>query len=114
MKKRTEMEEQRDFVAWFRREHPQHWIFSIPNGGYRNVITAARIKMEGASSGVPDLFIPSLNTFIEMKVVGGKLSENQVKWIKYLTDSDYHCIVAYSFEDAKNKIESKIQLMGIW
>ena len=111
---RTEMEEQRDFVAWFRKNHPQHWIFAVPNGGFRNVVTAARMKLEGLSAGVPDLFIPSLHMFIEMKREGGKLSENQIKWIDYLSKQDYNCIVAYSFEDAKTKIESAIQSLGIW
>lgn len=110
----SESEEQREFVSWFRKTHPEHWIFSIPNGGNRNVVTAARLKVEGLSAGVPDLFIPSLRTFIEMKRVGGKLSENQIKWIDYLSKQDYNCIVAYSFEDAKTKIESAIQSLGIW
>lgn len=33
-------------------------VFAIPNGGSRNKAEAAKLKAEGVSAGVPDLFIP--------------------------------------------------------
>lgn len=33
------------------------YIFAIPNGGLRNVIVAKKLKSEGVTAGVPDLFI---------------------------------------------------------
>ena len=63
----TEHEEQREFVRWFRQNHPGVRIFAIPNGGARSITTAAKLKVEGVSAGVPDLCIPAWGMWIEMK-----------------------------------------------
>ena len=44
-------------VRWFRYEHPDLVIFSIPNGGKRSAITAKIMKAEGQMPGVADLFV---------------------------------------------------------
>tara|TARA_R110000868_G_scaffold87492_1_gene244707 strand:- start:1926 stop:2291 length:366 start_codon:yes stop_codon:yes gene_type:complete len=98
--KRSEHVEQREFVQWWRRTYPDHWIFAIPNGGWRTPATALKLKLEGVSPGVPDLFIPSLAFFIEMKAVGGTLSDAQKTWIAHLESCQYTVMVAYGFEDA--------------
>jgi hypothetical protein len=39
--------------------HPElELIYAIPNGGKRDKVTAAKLKAEGAKSGIPDLFLP--------------------------------------------------------
>ena len=55
----TEHEEQREVVRWFRQTYKGVRIFAIPNGGARSPATAGRLKAEGVSSGVPDLFVPA-------------------------------------------------------
>ena len=58
-------------------------LFHIPNGGYRNKITAARMAREGVKAGVPDLFLPvsrygKHGLFIEMKrKKGGRVRDEQ-------------------------------------
>lgn len=89
----TEHIEQREFVSWFRQTHPEVRIFAIPNGGHRDKVTAMKMKAEGVSSGVPDLFVPSWRLWIEMKTVGGKLSTDQKDWVTYLRDLGYTVIV---------------------
>lgn len=100
--KDIEHEEQVRSVCWIETNHPDHWIFAVPNGGKRNRITAMKLKAEGVRSGVPDLFIPSLMLFIEMKKpLGGKVSDNQKKWLDYLKEVGYKAEVANGFEEFK-------------
>lgn len=106
---KTEHEEQREFVRWFRQAHNGVRIFAIPNGGARNITTAGRLKAEGVSPGVPDLFIPEWDMWIEMKRTnGGSLSAVQKDWIKYLKGFGHTCIVAKGADDAKAKVSARV------
>ena len=97
--------EQRELVRWFRQTFKGVRIFAIPNGGIRSPSTAAKLKAEGVSSGVPDLCVPAWRLWIEMKrVKGGSLSAEQKDWITYLEGVNYWCIVGKGAEDAKAKI----------
>lgn len=101
----TEHEEQREVVRWFRQMWPRVRIFAIPNGGARSAATAGRLKAEGASPGVPDLFIPEWATWVEMKrIKGGVVSPEQKDWMNYLRNVGYCAIVCKGVEDAKQQI----------
>lgn len=101
----TEHEEQREFVKWFRQTHNGVRILAIPNGGVRNIATAARLKAEGVSAGVPDLFIPAWMMWIEMKSQeGGVVSKHQKDWIAYLRGVGYIVLVCKGAEDAKRQL----------
>jgi hypothetical protein len=105
----SEHEEQALFVQWFRRTFPDVRIFAIPNGGSRSRSQGAKLKVEGVSAGVPDLFIPSGTVWVEMKrSKGGTVSAEQKDWHAYLRGLGQTVIVGYGFEDAKAKI---LQLM---
>lgn len=107
MTDRSEHQEQRDFVHWFRLAYPGVLIFAIPNGGLRNKITAARLKAEGVVSGVPDLFIPEWRMFVEMKktkAAGGRLSEAQRAVITELRRVGLETVVAYGLDEACDHI----------
>lgn len=54
-----EHELQKSCVKWFRLQYPEYTnlLFAIPNGGKRNAREAARLKAEGVTPGVPDLFL---------------------------------------------------------
>ena len=102
---KTEHEEQREFVRWFRQTYKGVRIFAIPNGGARSIATAGRLKAEGVSPGVPDLFIPDWRLWVEMKrTKGGSLSAEQKDWIAYLEGCGHYCMVAKGAEQAKKKI----------
>jgi hypothetical protein len=79
--------------------------FAIPNGGARNAITGRRLKDEGVSPGVPDMFIPSLKLFIEFKTTKGKITEQQTEWIDYLQSCGYSVAVCRSVNDAIKRTE---------
>ena len=102
----TEHEEQRELVRWFRQTYPGVRIFAIPNGGSRSPATAGRLKAEGVSKGVPDLFIPEWRLWIEMKRQnGGTVSAEQKDWIAYLENCGYFCFVAKGEKECKKYLQ---------
>lgn len=104
----SEHYEQREFVAWFRKTYSGVRIFAIPNGGWRSRLTAARLKAEGASPGVPDLFIPAWNTWVEMKrSKGGRLSDKQKDWRQYLLSIGHTFILANGKQEAIDAIKER-------
>lgn len=94
-------------VNWFRLTYRdiRDMLFAIPNGGWRNATTAAKLKAEGVLAGVPDLFlaIPSgefHGLWIEMKNgKAGRLSEAQQRMITRLRNENYKCEVCHSWTD---------------
>ena len=100
----TEHAEQVAFVARCRRENI--FVFSIPNGilieddeedkkfakkpKYDKYAQINKLKAEGLTAGIPDLFIPEYKLFIEMKRRdGGVVSESQKKVHKILRGLGY-------------------------
>ena len=81
---------------------------AVPNGGFRQKLSAVRLKREGVVSGVPDLLIftpPPLRpdvrgVAIEMKTVKGRLSDKQKAFIKKLEDCHWVCFVCRGSDEA--------------
>ncbi len=89
-------------------------LFHIPNGGYRNIATAKRLKAEGVKSGVPDLLLPIARggyhgLFLEVKTKGGVVSNNQKLWLNTLSEQGYLTSVAYSFDEAIGVIKKYLE-----
>lgn len=116
--KNEESREQSALIKWAELSTAKHpclrLLFAIPNGGKRNVITAANMKREGVKPGVPDLFLayPSKGfhgMFIEMKKrKGGRTSEAQFQWLEMLQAAGYQVAICAGWEEAKNMIEQYI------
>jgi len=105
--------EQVRFVAWFRKNYPDHKIFAIPNGGYRSKPEASRLKAEGVLKGVHDLYIPSLNLWVEMKEDATKKpSKEQKEWGAYVESLGHYWLVGNGYEDAKEKALGHIKLLS--
>ena len=103
----SEHVEQRQFVSWFRQTYRPVRIFAIPNGEARSRTTGARLKAEGVSAGVPDLFIPAWRVWIEMKRSdGGTVSAVQKDWHAYLRLINHIVIVAHGCDDAIRQIRT--------
>ena len=103
----SEHQEQVTLINWFRLTYPKFIMFSVPNGGNRDLIEAKRLKDEGLTAGIPDLCI-ILNdkvVFVEMKTRTGKLNEAQKKIIPKIERLGHLVIIGHGFIDAKNKIE---------
>lgn len=110
-RKNVESSTQIACVKWFRMQFPEYGnlLFSIPNGGKRNVVTAMILKAEGALAGVPDLFlsIPKLDSnlvwthglYIEMKTDKGKQSEAQKDFMLRVRVHGYQYEVVRSIDE---------------
>jgi len=101
----SEHSEQVGFINWFRSQYPEILIFAIPNGEKRAISVAKRLKAEGVVRGVPDLFIPAWNLWVEMKrVSGGRLSTDQKQMISYLENIGHTVIVGKGATDASQQV----------
>lgn len=116
----TESEEQIALMTWCKRNEEKYpgldMIFHIPNGGVRNIRTASRLKLEGVKPGIPDLFLPVPNEkynglFIEMKRrKGGRLSDNQRKWIERLKKQKFEAVKVNGSSEAIKIIKSYFEM----
>ena len=100
-------------VQWFRYVHSSlsPLLFSVPNGGQRNVIVAAKLKAEGALAGVSDLLLLVPNNdyhalCIEMKSAKGRQTENQKAWQKEVEKQGYKYAVCRSLDEFMNIINN--------
>jgi hypothetical protein len=118
-----------------KRKYPMlRWIYAVPNGGNRHIVTARKLKAEGVKSGVPDLCLPypkrgrvpmdasgedcfdtiygdpfyfCCGLYIEMKTRTpmGKISKDQEEWIDYLKGVGYKVVACWSADEAIQAIE---------
>ena len=98
-------------VKWFRYQYPEFAgnLWSCPNGGARNKITAALMKRTGQLAGVADLHLaivrpnaPAL--FLELKVGKNKVSDAQRDFLTRMQAQGYATAVAYDFNAARAAI----------
>ena len=94
-------------VKWFYYAYPQYrggLFFAVPNGGHRNIQTAARLKAEGVTAGVSDLMLfVARHGFhalcIEVKTIVGRQSMNQKNWQAKVEAQGFKYAVVRSLED---------------
>lgn len=94
---------------------PEFALFACPSGGARDVITGSLLKAEGARRGVPDLILAvprgkHHGAFIEMKRPGGRTSQEQVEFMRYLEGAGYRCAVCWSTEAAIREMKAYLAL----
>jgi hypothetical protein len=118
MMAQLEHDEQKSLFQWVKYmtgKYPElDSLYAIPNGGKRDIITAARLKAEGVRPGVPDMCLPVARhgyhgLYIEMKIKGGRLSDNQKDWISKLTAQGYMVKVCYGWQEASIEIHKYIE-----
>lgn len=89
------------------------WLH-VPNEGKRHRIQGARLRAMGLKPGVPDILIlesaPSKTNVrgvaIELKRKrGGRLSENQTKWLESLRRRGFHAVVCKGYHAAIKELE---------
>ena len=95
------------FRAWKKRGRPGVIMFAIPNGGARDVVTARSLKDEGVVSGVPDIcaIVGGMTYFIEIKRVGGALSDQQKAFQAKLRESGALARTVYGYIQAIKMLE---------
>lgn len=92
---------------WFYYAYPQYrggLFFAIPNGGHRNIQTAARLKAEGVTAGVSDLMLLiSRHGYhalcVEVKTMVGRQSENQRSWQAKVESQGFKYAIVRSLDD---------------
>lgn len=80
---------------------------AIPNGGGRSRAEAGRLKAEGVTKGVSDIFVAWphegwCGMFIEMKAPDGRVSEEQSQWLFDSVGLGYRAFVCYGADEATN------------
>jgi hypothetical protein len=106
------------------------WLHAIPNGGYRDKITAGKLKAEGVKRGIPDVFLPLPMTkyaglYVELKrpethkagtrkasiidQAAGSTSELQDEAIAHLRSVGYAVSVCFAWDAAAREIQSYIE-----
>lgn len=112
----TEDQEQAALFAWAARAActmPElELLYANPNGGFRHIATAARLKQTGVKAGVPDICLPVARgpyhgLYIELKrAKGGRVSEAQHEWIEMLIGQNYCAMVCEGGENAMEVIKA--------
>lgn len=109
----TEAGEQATVMGWVRAQ-THHWpelgwFFAVPNGEYRSIVTARRLKEQGVRAGIPDLVLPSPRAegtrlyhalFLEMKTQTGRVAPEQRACLEFLTSEGYCARVCWGCDAA--------------
>jgi hypothetical protein len=104
----TEAEEQYLLARWL-DANKVAWCH-VPNGGYRNKVTASLLKRQGVKRGVPDILIfdaPAGRCGIAVELkrqTGGRVSPSQAIWHERLRNRDWVVIVAHGADDAISQL----------
>jgi hypothetical protein len=113
--KMTEHQLQVMCVTWFRLQYPKHseLLFAVPNGGFRGMATAKKLKAEGVVSGVADLILlyPTIGYHglcIEMKNGKGVQSPRQKEWAQAVRENGYAYMVVRSLHTFQELVERYI------
>ncbi len=100
-----------EWAAWQEGVWPElRLLHAIPNGGKRDIRTAARLKAEGVKPGVPDIFLPvprggKHGLYIELKRrKGGVISKEQEAWMRALMEQGFVCCVCHGAQEAVDAI----------
>jgi hypothetical protein len=103
-------------VRWFDLQHPEirGRLHHSPNGGQRNVATAARLKAQGVRRGFPDLILPVRRggmpgLAIELKSPKGRLTAEQTDWLDFLAQQGWLAVCCVGFDAAKDTISGYLK-----
>lgn len=95
---------QKQCVKWFRLQyrHLYPLLFSVPNGGQRDIRVAQSMKAEGIVAGVSDMiFLYPARGYhalcIEFKTEHGRQSDAQVEWEAAVTAKGYKYVLIRNF-----------------
>lgn len=109
---------QQKCVMWFKNTFRpiRKLLYMNHNSGRKTMMSATTDVGLGLTRGIPDLFlaIPQEwpghhGLYIEMKAVGGKVSDDQVEVMKLLTEQGYLCGLISTFEDFQDLINTYLK-----
>lgn len=106
-----ESELQASCIKWLKLQCPELVCVHVPNGGMMNKAFRMKLGRMGCISGFPDVMIfkaTSLPLFVELKVYGGSLSDNQKKVHEKLRGLGYTVDVAWNLEEFIESVSNYI------
>lgn len=107
--------------AGIRRWPELRWLHAIPNGmAASSVGTASRMKRQGMTKGIPDVYLPVARNgfhglYMEMKRRDGTLrdlSPEQRDCLAFLREQGYQACVAFGWRDAVKILEAYLTVEG--
>ena len=106
-KQNPERELQKEIVTWFRENHPNGIIFSVPNEGIRNRFSW--YAETGALKGCPDLVcvLAGIVFFVENKSKRGRQSPEQVVFGENCKKLGIGYYVCRSLDEFKSIVETE-------
>lgn len=103
-------------VKYFRYAHPSlaSLLFSVPNGGRRDKVTASIMKAEGVVAGVADLLLFVARggyhgLCIEMKNEKGRQQDSQKEWQRKVQEQGYKYVVCRSLDSFMEEVEGYLR-----
>lgn len=115
-----ESAEQQYIFKWANFMQPKYpelrLLHSIPNGGYRDKITAGILKAEGVKAGVPDIHLPIprggyASLYIELKAMDSKHKKGSLSQQEFLQLAQQHgnyAVICVGWNEATETIEKYI------
>lgn len=107
---------QRAVVQHLRARGAPGLVFThVPNGGYRRPVEAAIFKGLGVRAGVADLLLwhRGKSYALELKVPGGRPSENQIEFLQDMNKAGAFTCVCEGLDRALRTLESWGLLRGV-
>ena len=105
--RQTEAELQKMVVVYLRAQHPKLLFWHTPNTINANAAWHAKQKAMGKLAGVPDIamVLPGGRAaFIELKIKGGRLSEDQKDFCRRCVMSDANWECCYSLDGVRETV----------
>lgn len=121
LKLTAEESHQANFFEWCQIQvnlgtHPElAECYHVPNGGYRDKRTAAKLQVLGVKPGVPDLCLDVMRGGyggwrVELKAPGGKLSVVQGQTIERLKARGYWAKALWGWEAVRDDVLAYLAL----
>jgi hypothetical protein len=118
----TEEQDQAALFRWFGLTRWQgralsDYALHIPNEGKRSMVAGARLKQIGLKPGTPDILLPVPvggyhGLWIELKAIGGRLSDAQHEVIAMLRGQGYRVDVCFGWDEARAAVERYLGAAG--
>ncbi len=85
-------------------------LYAVPNGGYRNIYVAKKLKAEGVRAGVADLCLPAARRgyhglYLEMKSEDGVATKEQKAFLRGVLDEGYCAVIVEGVGEAIETIQ---------
>lgn len=115
---RSEETDQIMLMDWLHLFDREVWRVThhSPNGGFRHIRTATRLKRLGTKAGFPDLFIPVqrgiyAGMVLELKAEkGAKPTPDQMGWLEHFASIKWHACWHKGFDSAQEAIKQYLNL----